>query len=266
MSGGRTGHGGEPARDGIPLLWHLKVSHYNEKARWALDQKGIPHRRRAVTPGAHVAIAERLSGGTTFPILVLDGSPIADSTRIIAALEQRHHSEPLYPSHPAARRRALELEDFFDEQLGPDVRLLVLASTLVRPALMLGTFAPDLTGASRLGARLAFPLLKRRLRGRFDLDPAAIERSYERVRAAGARFRAELEPSGYLVGDSFTVADLTLAALSAAGVAPAQFPYPQPHRNDPLLAPVREAFAESGLDEWTREMYARHRPPSAEIA
>src|SRR5438128_853440 len=42
-----------------PVLWHLKVSHYNEKARWALDYKGIPHRRRAAIPGRHARIAQR---------------------------------------------------------------------------------------------------------------------------------------------------------------------------------------------------------------
>ena len=41
------------ASNGAPLLWHLKVSHYNEKARWALDYKGVPHVRRAVDAGRH---------------------------------------------------------------------------------------------------------------------------------------------------------------------------------------------------------------------
>ena len=38
-----------------PVLWHIEISHYNEKARWALDQKGIEHERRAPTPGAHMS-------------------------------------------------------------------------------------------------------------------------------------------------------------------------------------------------------------------
>jgi hypothetical protein len=29
-----------------PLLWHIPLSHYSEKVRWALDYKGIAHRRR----------------------------------------------------------------------------------------------------------------------------------------------------------------------------------------------------------------------------
>ena len=34
-----------------PLLWHFPISHYNEKARWALDWKRIPHERRALAMG-----------------------------------------------------------------------------------------------------------------------------------------------------------------------------------------------------------------------
>src|SRR4051812_43686025 len=41
--------------DGRPTLWHISVSHYSEKARWALDHKQLPHRRRAVSiPGLHI--------------------------------------------------------------------------------------------------------------------------------------------------------------------------------------------------------------------
>ena len=29
-----------------PVLWHIPFSHYSEKVRWALDYKGIAHRRR----------------------------------------------------------------------------------------------------------------------------------------------------------------------------------------------------------------------------
>jgi hypothetical protein len=32
----------------LPLLWHIPLSHFNEKVRWALDFKNIPHRRQRV--------------------------------------------------------------------------------------------------------------------------------------------------------------------------------------------------------------------------
>jgi hypothetical protein len=31
-----------------PLLWHIPLSHYNEKARWALDYKRIAHHRQVL--------------------------------------------------------------------------------------------------------------------------------------------------------------------------------------------------------------------------
>ena len=89
-----------------PVLWHLKVSHYNEKVRWALDHKRVPHVRRAAVPGRHGAIARRLTGGKTFPVLVLDGQAIGDSTRIIEVLERRFPDPALYPPEAAYIRDA----------------------------------------------------------------------------------------------------------------------------------------------------------------
>jgi glutathione S-transferase len=251
--------------DGAPVLWHLKVSHYNEKARWALDYKHVPHVRRAAVPGRHHAIAQRLTGASTFPVLVLDGEVIGDSTRIIEALERRYPEPALYPADPEARRSALEIEDFFDEELGPHMRLLVLSHMLSSGKLTLGAFVPDLARGPRLAARVMFPLHRRRVIGAFGIDSVSVEHAWAKVRAAGERFRVELQPSGYLVGDRFTVADLTVAALVAPAVAPEQFPYPQPQRGHPLLAQLREGLAEAGLLDWAREMYARHRANSAEI-
>jgi glutathione S-transferase len=256
--------GGAPAS--APVLWHLKVSNYNEKARWALDHKRIAHVRRAAMPGRHQVVAARLTGGTTLPVLVLGGEAFGDSTRIIATLEQRYPERPLYPADPRERERALALEEFFDEELGPYARLLVISRMLPDPDLTLRAFFPDLKGMARIGARVAFPLLCRRFRSTLDIYEGSIAFAERKVREAGERFQAELQPSGYLVGERFSVADLTVAALLAPAVAPPQFPYPQPQRGHPLLAPLCETLAEHALKDWTLEMYARHRGRSAAIA
>jgi len=101
----------EADRMSLPLLWHIPLSHFNEKVRWALDFKNIPHRRRCV--GAdYLFRAWRATGHGTLPILFLDGNPVRDSTAIIAALEQRQPKPALYPKAPAQLHRALELEDY----------------------------------------------------------------------------------------------------------------------------------------------------------
>src|SRR5262245_47193331 len=107
------------------VLWHFPISHFNEKVRWALDWKGIAHRRRVLTLD-YLPRALWATGRPTLPIVLIDAVAIGDSTRIIEALEKRWPEPKLYPAAEAERRRALELEDFFDEELGHHVRTLLL--------------------------------------------------------------------------------------------------------------------------------------------
>ena len=114
-----------------PLLWHFPVSHYNEKARWALDWKRIPHRRKALFVD-YIPRAFFRTRQLSLPILILGGKAVADSTRIIATLEERWRDPPLYPADPGLREEALALEDFFDEEVGHPVRTLLLGDLSVR--------------------------------------------------------------------------------------------------------------------------------------
>jgi glutathione S-transferase len=86
--------------DGKPTLWQIGISHYSEKARWALAYKEVPHRRRSPLPGTHIPIALWLTRGEqrTFPVLQLDGETIGDSTAVIGAIEERYPDPPLYPA------------------------------------------------------------------------------------------------------------------------------------------------------------------------
>ena len=80
------------------------------------------------------------------------------------------------------------------------------------------------------------------------------------VRRAMDRIEAGIGPSGYLVGDSFSVADLTAAALFTPIVGPPERPY-SPRRLTPDLAELREELQARPGGEWVFEMYARHRSP-----
>ena len=245
-----------------PVLWHLKVSNFNEKARWALDYKRVEHKRRAVLAGTHPRVAKKLSGGSTLPILVIDGQAIGDTTEIVAELERRSPDPPLYPADAAQREEALALEDFFDEELGPYIRRLVISYMLEDRDVFIGAFFPDARGAQRLAIRAAFPLLRRRIEAAMGIDERGCDEAREKIVAAGERVRGAAE---YLVGDTFTVADLTFGALVAPAVAPEQFPYPQPHRGHPVIAPMSELLVETGIDERCRRLYARHRGVSVEV-
>src|SRR5439155_21761157 len=145
-----------------PVLWQFRFSHFNEKARWALDWKGIPHVRRSLLPGMHIPRVMWMTGGAqkSVPVLVLDGRAIADSTRIIAAVEALRPDPALYPAAPAERRHALELEEFFDEELGPHLRRSLFHDVLPHTDYAAALFTTDFPPLVRAAYRAAFPALR----------------------------------------------------------------------------------------------------------
>ena len=255
-----------PAAGDTPVLWHLEISHYNEKARWALDYKRVPHLRRAVTPGLQELTARRLRAGRTVPILEMDGRAIGDSTRIIEEIERGWPEPPLYPTDAAERSRALELEDYFDERCGPDARRVLFADNLVEPEAFLAMFLGADRRRSGLLEMLTPPAI-RLVKWRYDVRPETVEESRERVRAAFDKLEAEVGPSGYLVGESFSVADLTAASILGLFVVPPEFPYIKlpPDERTTRFRRFRDSLKERPGYGWVEDMYARHRGVSAEL-
>jgi glutathione S-transferase len=259
--------------DSKPLLWHIPVSHYSEKARWALAHKGVEHDRKSPIPGAHIAYALWLTRGAhkTFPVLSLDGRNIGDSTAIIAALEQRSPEPRLYPEDPAERRRALEIEEYFDEQLGPQIRLLawhVLRTDRERMEELGYQMIPagmrDHDRARAAAGRFGSVYVNLRFR---VADDDKAEAAKTAVVAALDRLEAELETGGgeYMVGGDFSVADLTAASLLYPIVDPPEGPRIIPDGNPALeefFGPLRERPG----GQWVGEMFARHRHPQREPA
>ena len=250
-----------------PVLWHIEISHFNEKVRWALDLKGVPHVRRQVTPGLQQVRAFRQARAQTTPILQLDGQGIADSSRILEEIERRWPDPPLYPADASERQRALEIEGFFDEEVGHDLRRVIFDSLMTEPQTFLDTlYGPDHPRMKLL--RRIQPVLTPVVRARFSIKPERVERSEAKVHAAFDRLERELQPSGYLVGDSFGVADLTAAAILSPLVVPPQFPYIKlpAEARPPAAREFRDSLKDRQGFKWVLDMYERHRPPSAEVS
>ena len=167
--------------------------------------------------------AWRATGRGKLPILFLDGRAIGDSTRIIAALEERWPEPPLYPGDAAARQRALALEDDFDEQLGPAVRAVIVTPAFRNdPDLalrVLTTGMPDVAYQRLRPLLRVFPAF---YRFRHQISDARLDADRATVSAVLDRIETERAGRPYLVGDAFTVADLTAAALLAPLLQPAE--------------------------------------------
>jgi glutathione S-transferase len=242
-----------------PVLWHISFSNFNEKARWALDYKQVAHVRREAPLGLHPLWAWRLGGGRTCPVLLVDGEAIGDSTRIIEELELRHPDPPLYPAEPADRARALALEDFFDEELGHEVRRVAMEAIRRDPTIGAVAALPNGGALARSALRVALVPMGLGVRRYYDVTGPSVDRAWALIGAAIDRFQAELQPSGYLVGEGFSVAALTFAALIGSAVQPDGFPYRPREPDRRGLPEMRSLLAERGVLEWIEEIYARHR-------
>ncbi len=248
-------------------LWHIPVSHFSEKVRWALDWKGLAHERHAPPPGPHMAAALWMTRGEhkTFPLLKLGGKAVGDSTAIIAALEARYPQPPLYPADPAERRRALELEDFFDEELGPHSRHVAF-HYLRRDPEKLAEFAVALMPAPigrRAPARRAAGAVAGAFSGlRYGVgSEESAERSRRKVHAAMDRLELELDAvdGAHLAGGAFSVADLTAAALFYPLVNPPEGPsVPEASAE---FAAFSDRFRERRGFRWVEETFVAHRHP-----
>jgi glutathione S-transferase len=247
------------------LLWHIPLSHYNEKVRWALDYKSIAHRRRVLGPD-YLFRAWRATGQGKLPILWLDGHAIYDSTRIIAALERRFPVPALYPQDTIARQRALALEDDLDETLGPSVRAAIM-SPLFRqdPNIALRVLTTGMPDEAKRRLRplllLIFPTY---YRFRHKISDANLEK--DRASVAAALDRIELQRQGreYLVGHTFTIADLTAASLLAPVLQPPEIQYPLRVQLPSYLQQYRATVLKHPAAQWAASIYRLHRGRSAE--
>jgi glutathione S-transferase len=248
-----------------PLLWQIPLSHYNEKVRWALDYKGIAHRRRVLGPN-YLIRAWRATGQGKLPILWLDGRAIADSTRIIAALEERFPEPPRYPRDAAAQQRALALEDDLDETLGPALRATIVTPLFRNdPDIALRVLTTGMPEKAYRRLRSLLRIFPTYYRFRHKINQANLEKDRAVVAAALDRIEQERQGRAYLVGEDFTIADLTAAALLGALLQPPEIQYPLQVELPPHLQDYRATVLRHPSARWAAGIYGLHRGHSAEV-
>lgn len=243
------------------LVLHMfPASHYNEKVRWALDWKGLPHTRIPYLPGPHMPQIKRLSGQPQTPVLVMKGRAIPGSAHIIDELERAYPQPRLYPEDPAARERALETQRRFDDEVGPAVRTAVFSVMIHELGYLCAMFTRGQPALKRVAYRGMLPLVKPLIAKGNGVNPANVERALALTQQALDETARLVGPSGQIVGDAFSVADLAAAAL----LAPlANLAHPDMARPQPVPARMAAFYARYEAHpaiQWVREQYAKHRP------
>jgi glutathione S-transferase len=241
----------------------IPISHYCEKARWALDRAGVPYVERKYLPLAHLLPVWRAGGGHMVPLLVDGKTPIRDSTAILKHIDSQLPADRrLFPDDPAARQEVERLEDLFDEKLGPATRRWAYSHLLPdkrRTVDVLRRMVGRLAGAA---LPVLFPLMRRLISARYRINPKSTARSLQRIQDVFQRVNELLQDGRpYLAGGRFSAADLTFAALSMPIIFPDGHGVPMPRIEElpAEMAFVIESFRRMPAGDFAQRMYRQHR-------
>ena len=247
------------------ILVTIPISHFCEKARWALDRAGVEYIEQRHIQLVHWAAVRRAGGGRTVPVLRTAEGVYDESAAILAYADE--HTPPerrLYPVDVGTRAEVVALERRYDAVLGPEGRRW-LYEQVFRDA---RRYAPwNLTGVPAWQRRM-FPFVlapaKLVIRRYLNVNPPAVRTAIVRVDEEFDAVAARLAGGRrYLVGERFSAADLTFAALAAPLVAPPVYgtPLPQP---DDMHDEMRDAvlrWRAHPAGAFALRMFAEERPP-----
>jgi len=236
----------------------IPISHFCEKARWALDLAHLSYVEHGSLPLVHWTKTRPL-GGRSAPLLVTPEGVLTDSTDILRWVDRRH---AIYPIDAAERSEALALEDHFDRVLGPHARRIGYAYVLPHERVALQIVGQRTASWQVRLARPIFPILAAILMRALKITPAGVERSLTVVREVFAEVDRRLSDGRvYLVGDRFSAADLTFAALSGPLLVPPEHPiqWPPEAAWPTDLRTLRAELVATRAGQHVLRMYREHR-------
>ncbi len=152
-------------------LLEFPHSHYCEKARWALQYKGLQFKAVAILPGLHLLTVRRHAPQTFVPVLLLKERVVQGAGEIIDYLEEVCPSPGLTPADSE-----LELCRFYEkdlaERLGVTIRQILYQRLLAYPDFIRYCFTQNMPGYKKVIFRLLYPGLKKAMHQRYDVVPA----------------------------------------------------------------------------------------------
>jgi glutathione S-transferase len=248
-------------------LLTIPISHFCEKARWALERAGIEYVEERHVQGIHRIVARRAGGGTTMPVLVTDEGVLAESEHILRYADERlDEDRRLFPADAELCDEVVQLCRELDEGLGPDGRRLMYALMLELKGPMLQVNNQGVPAWEGRAMSALWPLATRWGRRDLGIDGDTVRVDQENVRRAFdaiAGRRADGRP--YLCGERFTAADLTFAALSAAVIVPPEYGVrlPQPDELPEHIARMVREFREHPAGTYAMELFRTERRAAA---
>jgi glutathione S-transferase len=246
-----------------PVLYVFAISHYCEKARWALDSLAVEYALRHLPPGPHVQATKQLgAAGSSLPVLVSDERVVQGSGAIIdwAEAAVANPSKRLSPDSEF-KEECRALEQRLDDIAGVHVRRYYYSEAIVdHPDSVRPIFTRDLVPSERRSLDENWGVVRQLMMGAMDLGPEQREESRRIVENELDWFDGLLaDGRHFLLGDRFSRADITAASLLAALALPKEHPTYGALEVPPQAATDLALWAKRPSLAWVREIYRGHR-------
>lgn len=175
------------------------ASPYVRKVCLVLEEKGLPYELVQLAPHADHPAFRATSPFGKIPGFADGDYRLSDSSAIIAYIEARHPERPMLPAEPRARGRAVWFDEFTDTIFGAS-GLKILFNRFVAPKLLKLPFSEE-----------------RALEGEAEL-PESLD-----------YIESIVPEDGWLLGESFTLADIAVASMFRSLAYVGHDPKPETH-------------------------------------
>ncbi|MEM1090274.1 MAG: glutathione S-transferase family protein [Pseudomonadota bacterium] len=244
-----------------PMLHVFAISHYCEKARWALDYLGHDYTLNRLAPGKHLKKARSLGlKRGAMPFLELPDDVIQGSADVVSWAESNAPGGAKLSSSEN-RDACREIEQRLDDIAGIHVRRYFYSEAIVdHPATVLPIFRRGLPWLDQLKLRLGWKVVCRLMIKGMDLGPAQREDSRAKVEGELDWLDGLLaDGRPYLLGDTMTRADLAAASLLSPIALPDEHPEYQHIVVPPLAQADTERWASRPSIRYVRTVYQNAR-------
>jgi glutathione S-transferase len=240
-------------------LYTFNISHFSEKARWALDFEGVPYREHVLVPGPHMLVTRRLAPRSHVPLLVHAGRVVQESSTILDYLAERLGAGKLAPQNQSLEQ-AHALERELDRAFGLGVQRVLYSLLLSDRKLVTDLWSHGGPRWARAFYALAYPGVASAVSRMYATEDAArVAESRDHFRSMFDRLDAMLQTQPYLGGERPSRVDITAAALLAPLCRPPQHRLPWPTTVPEALRAFEDELR--GRPTWKHvlAMYSRHR-------
>jgi len=238
-------------------LISIPMSHYVEKVRFALARYGLDYTEIAHLHGFHYPASFYYGKTPLVPVLITSDGTICDSTAILKYLDTK--IEPAHQLYPEAMVKEIdELEEIYDSILGVESRRWMYFKMLPHPKELIAIAAQGAPKWEAIAGRMFFFFFRAFGRARLKVTEENVKSGLDKMRKVFDQVNERLKDNRpYLLGDSFTAADLSFACMAAPLILPQQYgvPLPLPADIPESMKPIVREFSEQAAGSFALKMF-----------